>query len=439
MGALGARRWQAMAPLLLLVSAVVSVVVSSLTDPIDFHIYVAGGAALDHPATLYDAAYLDPAHNETMPFVYPPFAAMVFYPLHLLPFGLVALAWRVGIVAALYTIVRISQKMIDADNKRVAMLWTAGALWLEPIVGNVKHATIGVFLLLLVMVAAYSRRWWLSGLLVGLGAGVKLTPAITGVYLVGMRRWAAAAFSAVVFFATLGVSYLVAGDRVRFFFTDYIGRDRLFTIGNVYNQSWRGGIARVLGYDPGMGVQWIAAVVLTGVLVAAAWWALGAEPQRRDRLGSLLVVVLFELLASPVSWTAHWVLVVPLLIWLLHGPWSDRPGARALWWVWLIVAATAVPNALATLQTNRWEIGRPWYEAWAGLVYPILTLATLVWIVVTGVRVRRTLTAAELPAMTVAAAVRESGDDLLSAKSRSDDTEVQSGFSASSGLPTHHQ
>ncbi|MUL47757.1 mannosyltransferase [Mycobacterium sp. CBMA293] len=439
MGALGARRWQAMAPLLLLVSAVVSVVVSSLTDPIDFHIYVAGGAALDHPATLYDAAYLDPAHNETMPFVYPPFAAMVFYPLHLLPFGLVALAWRVGIVAALYAIVRISQKMIDADNKRIAMLWTAGALWLEPIVGNVKHATIGVFLLLLVMIAAYSRRWWISGLLVGLGAGIKLTPAITGIYFVGMRRWAAAAFSAVVFFATLGVSYLVAGDRVRFFFTDYIGRDKLFTIGNVYNQSWRGGIARVLGYDPGMGVQWIAAVVLTGVLVAAAWWALGAEPQRRDRLGSLLVVVLFELLASPVSWTAHWVLVVPLLIWLLHGPWSDRPGARALWWVWLIVAATAVPNALATLQTNRWEIGRPWYEAWAGLVYPILTLATLGWIVVTGVRVRRTLTAAELPAMTVAAAVRESGDDLLSAKSRSDDKEVQAGFSASSRLPTHHQ
>lgn len=424
MGALtgwGTRRWQAVAPLVLLVSAVVSVGVSTLTDPIDFHIYVAGGAALDHPATLYDAAYLDPAHNETMPFVYPPFAAMVFYPLHLLPFWLVALAWRVGIVAALYAVVRISQKMIDADNKRAAMLWTAGALWFEPIVGNIKHATIGVFLLLVVMAAAYSSRWWLSGLLVGLGAGVKLTPAITGLYFVGMRRWAAAAFSAVVFFATLGVSYLVAGDRVRYFFTDWIGKDRLFTIGNVYNQSWRGGIARVLGYDPGMGVYWAVAVAFTAALAAAAWWALGLYPLQRDRLGSLLVVVLFELLASPVSWTAHWVLVVPLLVWLLHGPWRDQPGARALWWVWLAVVVTAVPNALATLQTNRWEISRPWYEAWAGLVYPILTVATLGWIVATGVRARRALTAADLPPMTVGAAVRESGDAQVAVKSGSND------------------
>ena len=63
----GTQRWQSLAPLLLLVSAAVSVAVSSVTDPIDFHIYVAGGAALDNPATLYDAAYLDPAHNETMP------------------------------------------------------------------------------------------------------------------------------------------------------------------------------------------------------------------------------------------------------------------------------------------------------------------------------------------------------------------------------------
>jgi len=122
----GARRWQTLAPLLLGVSVVVSIADSTAANASDLHAFVLGGAALDRPSTLYDAAYLDPAHNETMPFVYRPFAAMVFYPLHWLPFWLVALGWRVGIVAALYVVVRISQQMIDANNKRVAMLWTAG-------------------------------------------------------------------------------------------------------------------------------------------------------------------------------------------------------------------------------------------------------------------------------------------------------------------------
>jgi alpha-1,2-mannosyltransferase len=393
----GARRWQTLAPLLLGVSAVVSVAVSTAANSCDLHAFVLGGAALDRPSTLYDAAYLDPVHNETMPFVYPPFAAMVFYPLHWLPFWLVALGWRLGVVAALYAVVRISQQMIDADNRRVAMLWTAGAVWLEPILGNIQQATVGVFLMLAVLYAAYSSRWWLSGLLVGLGAGLKLTPAISGGYFVGVRRWAAAVFSGVVFFATLAVSYLVAGDRVRYYFTEWIGRDTVFPIGSVDNQSWRGGIARVLGYDSGTAPQLAAAIAVTGALVVLAWWVLGSAPQHRDRLGSLLMVMLFGLLASPVSWTNHWVWIVPLLIWLLHGPWCDNPGARVLWWVWLVVAVTAVPNALAQLQSSRWEISRPWYQAWAGLIYPILTLATLGWIIGTGIMARRGALSSQSP------------------------------------------
>jgi alpha-1,2-mannosyltransferase len=121
------------------------------------------------------------------------------------------------------------------------------------------------------------------------------------------------------------------------------------------------------------------------------------SPQRRDRLGSLLVVMLFGLLASPVSWTNHWVWNVPLLIWLLHGPWWDNPGARVLWWTWLVVAVTAVPNALAQLQSSRWQISRPWYQAWAGLIYPILALATRGWIIATGIRARRGALSSQSP------------------------------------------
>jgi alpha-1,2-mannosyltransferase len=189
----------------------------------------------------------------------------------------------------------------------------------------------------------------------------------------------------------------VAGDRVRYYSTEWIGRDTVFPIGSVDNQSWRGGFARVLGYDAGTGPQLVAAIAVTGALAVLAWWVLGPVPQRRDRLGSLLVVMLFGLLASPVSWTNHWVWIVPLLIWLLHGPWWDNPGARVLWWTWLVVAVTAVPNALAQLQSSRWQISRPWYQAWAGLIYPILALATRGWIIATGIRARRGALSSQSP------------------------------------------
>jgi hypothetical protein len=121
------------------------------------------------------------------------------------------------------------------------------------------------------------------------------------------------------------------------------------------------------------------------VLAVLAWRALDTE-SGRDRLGSLLVVQLFGLLVSPISWTHHWIWLVPLMIWLLHGHWRTRPGARFLGWGWLVLTLIGVPWLLSFAQPTIWEIGRPWYLAWSGLVYIAATLGTLAWIAVTGRR-----------------------------------------------------
>ncbi len=280
--------------------------------------------------TLYDYVYADQTPDFPLPFTYPPFAAVVFYPLHLLPFGLVAFAWQLGIVAALYGVVRISQRLLPVDDefaasRRVAMLWTAVGIWLEPLRSTFDYGQINVLLVLAVLYAVYSTRWWLSGLLVGLAAGVKLTPAVSGLYFLGVRRWGTVAFSAVVFFATIGVSALVVGDQTRYYFTELLGdASRVGPIGTSFNQSWRGGISRILGHDAGYGPIVVAAIVVTAVLALLAWRAVGTS----DRLGGIVVVQLFGLLISPISWTHHWVWVLPLMIWLLHGPLRERLGAQ---------------------------------------------------------------------------------------------------------------
>ena len=372
---------------------------------VDLHVYLGGAAALEAPGTLYSYVYADQTPDFPLPFTYPPFAALVFYPLTKLPFGVVAFAWQVGIIAALYGVVRLSQRLIGppptmlseargrSGDRRRAMLWTALGIWTEPLRSTFDYGQINVILVLAVLWAVCSTRWWLSGLLVGVAAGIKLTPAVSGLYFVGMRRWATAVFAAVVFAGTVALSIAVIGQQARYYFTDLLGdASRIGPIGTSFNQSWRGGVSRILGHDAGYGPLVLAGIALTAVLAVSAWRALDGE-----RLGSLLVVELFGLLLSPISWTHHWIWVLPLTIWLFDGPWRDLPGARTLGWTWLLLTLVGVPWLLSFAQPTIWQIGRPWYLAWAGLVYIVAVLATLGWIAATGRTARRSREPAQHP------------------------------------------
>ncbi|MDG4666161.1 mannosyltransferase [Mycobacterium sp. 236(2023)] len=351
---------------------------------VDLHVYVGGAAELDGPGTLYEYVYGEQTPDFPLPFTYPPFAAVVFFPLHLLPFGVVAFAWQVGIIAALYGVVRMSQRLLGQDDRRVAMLWTAVGIWTEPLRSTFDYGQINVLLVLAILYAVYTSKWWLSGLLVGLAAGVKLTPAVAGLYFVGARRWAAVLFSAAVLILTIGVSAIFVSGQTRYYFTELLGdADRVGPVGTSFNQSWRGGISRILGHDAGLGPAVLIGIAATAVLAVLAWRAIdGAE----DRLGGIVVVQLFGLLLSPISWTHHWVWLIPLMIWLLHGPLRAEVGARVLGWGWLLLVLVGVPWLLSFAQPTIWVIPRPWYLAWAGLIYIVATLATLAWIAIRGSR-----------------------------------------------------
>lgn len=386
------RRLASRLPAMLLIASVAARLAWTYLAPnganfVDLHVYLGGAAAIDHPGALYRYVYADQTPDFPLPFTYPPFAAVVFYPLHLLPFGVVAFAWQIVTIAALYGAVQLSQRLLGvaagAHGRRVAMLWTAVGIWIEPLRSTFDYGQVNVLLMTAVLWAVYTTRWWLSGLLVGAAAGIKLTPAIAGVYLVGARRWAAAVFSAVVFVATVGISVGIVGDQTRYYFTDLLGdAHRVGPIATSFNQSWRGGISRILGHDVGFGPLLVVAVAVTAVLAVLAWRAL--DPA--DQLGRLLVVEVFGLLLSPISWTHHWVWLVPLMIWAIHGPVRQLRGARLVGWAWLALSMIGVPWLLSFAQPTIWQIGRPWYLAWAGLIYIVAAMATLVWIAAVGGR-----------------------------------------------------
>src|SRR5690606_4327801 len=134
-------------------------------------------------------------------------------------------------------------------------------------------------------------------------------------------------FSAVAFGLTVGISYLLNAHEARRYFGTLLGdADRIGPVGSVWNQSLRGTLSRIVGHDVETGPLWIAGVLVVAALAVAAWRSLAPD----DLLGTLLIVQIFGLMISPISWSHHWVWLLPLVLWLLYGPLRQAPGARVL-------------------------------------------------------------------------------------------------------------
>ncbi|QIS06030.1 mannosyltransferase [Nocardia brasiliensis] len=367
------------------------------SNVVDLHVYVDGSAAL-LTDRLYEFTYAEKTPDFPLPFTYPPFAALVFFPLHYLPFGLVSVGWLLATVAALYGVVRIAIELIlGAQRARQwqsgIIGWTALGVWMEPVRTTIDYGQVNVFLVLGAMLAVRSSRWWVSGGLVGIVAGIKLTPAISGLYFAARRRWATVVCSALVFGATVGLSYLIAPHAARQYFGTLLGdADRIGPVGSVWNQSLRGAMSRILGYDVESGPWWLAGVVVVAVLAVLAWRAL--EPD--DRMGTLVLVQFFGLLVSPISWSHHWVWLVPTVLWLWYGPLCEVRGAKIIAGYWLLTTLIGVPWVLSFFQDSIWTIPRPAVLAWLGTVNVFGALVLFVWVIQAG-RTRRERGEAAVP------------------------------------------
>ncbi|MEU6579638.1 mannosyltransferase [Nocardia sp. NPDC046763] len=356
---------------------------------VDLHVYVDGSANL-FGGNLYDYTDSSKTPDFPLPFTYPPFAALVFYPLHFLPFGVVAIGWLLATVAALFGVVWCALEMMvgreamrEQSWRTAAVAWTAIGMWLEPVRSTFDYGQVNVFLVLLAMIAVRSARWWVSGTLVGVAAGIKLTPAVTGLYFAARKRWFTAIWSALVFFGTILLTYLFAPGETNKYFRELLGdAHRIGPVGSATNQSLRGALSRLLGHDVVSGPVWIAAALVTAVLAFFAWRALDSD----DRLGTLIIVQLFGLMVSPISWSHHWIWLLPVILWLRYGPLRQAAGARVLAGYWLVVTLIGVPWVLGFFQDSIWTISRPGILSWLGAVDVIGVLAFYVWIIRAGRR-----------------------------------------------------
>lgn len=361
---------------------------------VDLHVYRDGAAGLAD-GSLYDFVYHGPTATP-LPFTYPPFAAVVLYPLSLLPWDFVLWAWQFATIAALFASVVLAQRLCGRTDGvyAVAAVGTAVAIWCEPVRVTLDYGQINVFLMLGTLAAV----WWaktrrgriLGGVLIGLMAAIKLTPAISALWYPAVRRPLGAIAAAASFAATVVGCWAFFPDITKKYFGSLIGdADRIGQPGLVMNQSLRGALDRVVGHDVGTGAVWIVAVVVAVALAVAAWLAVPQDGGngRTDGswLGVLLIIALLGLLVSPISWVHHWVWLIPLAVWLGLGPWARRPGARTLLVCWAVVAGAGVPWLLRLAE--QFDVALPTgVRTVGGALWGLLALATLAWIAAVGRR-----------------------------------------------------
>jgi alpha-1,2-mannosyltransferase len=319
-------------------------------------------------------------------FIYPPIAAILMVPLAVGPYVFWQLVWTAGLVAAQQSVLR---RCGAPRGWKLALLGIAVVLAVEPIRTTLGYGQVNTLLMALVVAdllptAPGERRRIPPGTLIGLAAAIKLTPALFVVFafLIGQRRTAVTAMISFAAFTAVG-AVLLFGETVAFFGGLAGGDTRTASPLYVGNQSLLGVFVR-LGDSSrvttliGLGIA--AVVGLLGTLVAAHWWRLGR------RVFAVAVAGLTTCLVSPLSWTHHYVWILPFAA-ALFGPGLPR-WVRYLGGFWVVWVSACLPLAVLPYggAVERQYDGLQQLVANLGPLLGVLVVAGLAWHLVVSTR-----------------------------------------------------
>jgi alpha-1,2-mannosyltransferase len=296
-------------------------------------VYVQGAQHIVTRVPLYEP------HTGALPFTYPPFAAVVFTPLHLLSADGARLVFTLGSLVSYLVAVVACGWALRLRWRLVTLLFLAG-LTLEPLLRTVLLGQVNVYLMAAIVVDCLVLRSSRRGWLVGIAAGIKLVPGVFILYFVLKRDWRAVLRAAAGFLVTVVLGAIVApSDSLRYWTGGFLGLTHFGPEAVVAGdtQSLMGLLVRLTN-DPA------PSIVVTAVLFAAGL-ALGIAAARQQLrrghdVAALTSLAIGGLLASPLSWTHHWVWVVPAIMvlvsrrqWVVAWLMGLVFAAGVMWWV----------------------------------------------------------------------------------------------------------
>ncbi|GGI83143.1 membrane protein [Saccharopolyspora subtropica] len=349
----------------IVVAELVALIMVSTINPhdhIDGEVYRLGAQALLGGRDLYNNL---PATESglALPFIYPPFAAILFAPLALLPkLGstvVLTVVSHLSLLVTLYVVLSAST-FLQAHRDKV-LLVTAALLPLatitEPVMETITYAQINLVLMALVAVDCLWRVRgprklpYPRGLLIGLAAGIKLTPLVFLLLPLLRRDFRTIATALLTFLGTMLLGFLLTFDNARRFWLQEIFGTSNVSFGPKFtgdastyagNQSLRSLLSKMS--VPSLAVLFTALAAV--VLVLAV---LGMRHAIRQQDLPLAVVIngILGLLVSPISWSHHWVWAIPGLVLLAGGAYARRE--------WPLLLATAMAAGFFTMGPH-WKV-----------------------------------------------------------------------------------
>ncbi|MFD3748564.1 glycosyltransferase 87 family protein [Nocardia sp. NPDC058633] len=249
-----------------------------------------------------------------LPFLYPPFAVLILSPLAVLPWSAAVLTLFLlnltCLVATLYVVLRaIAPQLSVPVALTIAGAASAPALLLEPLRQTFHFGQVNLLLMGLVAVDCLARRTpWPRGMAVGIAAAVKLTPVAFILFFLARRDYRSAAVAAATGLTASAVGFLIDWDAsMTYWFNGFELMSWMSGTPYLTNQTLEASIAR---YDLGEPAQTVARVGLTLALLGTVWFVI----RRSGAALGMLLIAAFALLASPTSWSHHWVWVAPAIV-----------------------------------------------------------------------------------------------------------------------------
>lgn len=306
---------------------------------LDFSVYWHGGKILNDAGWAVSDLYgptVEWAGGPGLPFTYPPFAALVFSLLARLPepFALQLFNAAGVAVAAWLSLLAVRYWNAKADWRQTfetpRARWIAAAalvamLTLGPWRETLAFGQINILLMGIMAADLLSRnhRWHRSfpgsGFLVGVAAGIKLTPLVFGLYYLVRKDWRGLANMGAGFAATVLLGWLLRpAESLQFWLEILPDTSRIGGAGYVDNLSLKGALLHFGVPASAVTVPWILLSLLVVALAAAV---IKLATDQGARVVAMSATALAMLLISPVSWSHHWVwiaAVLPAFAWTLR-------------------------------------------------------------------------------------------------------------------------
>jgi alpha-1,2-mannosyltransferase len=350
---------------------------------LDLDVYREGVQAWWRGQNMYGTLPMTIDHS-SLPFIYPPFALLFLGPLAALPWGLATLTMLAISLTSLVLVVHLSIRGIRPEASRLGRSTAtaavvAVALGTEPVWDTLWFGQVNLLLMALVTLDCLpARTRWPRGVLVGVAAAVKLTPAVFILYFLLRKDYRAAATAAAGAATATAVGFLVSPKGSMQYWFGHSGGARTVS-GSAYfsNQTVDGFLARLNLPHLEQTALWLTAV---GLILIVAAIGIRRAHESGNRVLAMSLTGCFGLIASPTSWGHHWVYIVPGAI-AMGGYALERRSAR-----WAVTCAVTVVIFIMGPYRYVPDVPWNWAQQIAGNGYVVvgITLLSLFAVTETG-------------------------------------------------------